>query len=215
MLRGIPSPDFTTQDATTYKASIDHAVEALIEMATPFFVHAATPAGMSVVVEGGYTPAGAHIGPWTLADIGAPTQHPRRDVIYLDLNTGNLARAVGNEAPSPSLPAVPFGVLILAVLHLTPTTTVITQDLIEDRRVTVGPHMVFATGGYTYLVDPDGLYRFIIGRNGIDNRIILKMHGKSGSSAIEFQNADGAVIARLSDQGDLHLKGKLTQEAAL
>lgn len=208
---GYNTPDFTSQDAATYKANIDTSVDKLAQVASTFYCHPLEVPNMQVLVEGGYNSDGDQIGPWTVSGIGAPSSNPRVDIIYLDLNTGAINRATGSESATPADPYVPTGMIKVARLHMEVGMTAIDDAVIEDTRVIVGGNYIFVSGGYTYIVDPDGLYRVLIGRGGIDNRFIFKLHTSDAGSSMEIQNSGGTAVAKIDGTGNMFIKGTLQE----
>lgn len=194
-------PNFTIQDATTYKAAIDNAVRVLAEAAAQFAPHETSPRSMAVAFESGRLPNGDDYGEQTVSGIGTPSTDDRIDRFYLNMNAQQIVRLTGTEAASPTPPAYPGGVLPLAQLYLTPSHVEVANDDLIDERPFGPPSLVEASGGYTKLFDPDQLFRFFIGRSGVDNRIIFKMHTTDSGSSVEFQDNGGSKVFAINGDG--------------
>lgn len=204
-------PDFTSQTATEYKVAIDQNIAGIDHVVGSLAVNQTTPPSMSVFIDATYLSSGKSVGPWVVSDIGLPTSEPRVDVLYFIPNSGNIARAVGDEAATPTWPTVPKGVIPLSAIYLTPADTSITDDMITDIRPLYTGQVAQAANGYTNIVDPDGIDRIIIGRQGYDNRTIMRMHG---GGSFEIQASDGTKVAEIDEAGNLIIKGEV-QESAL
>lgn len=101
--------------------------------------------GLSVEVEPGYAIISAT--PYKLAtrtetlEVAVPITHPRIDLVVADLESGAPVIVTGNEAASPTSPAVPAHTIPLAELHLPTSMTLIkntndsTNGYIVDRRI--------------------------------------------------------------------------------
>jgi hypothetical protein len=208
-VRKFRQPSFTTDDAATYKKSIDDSIAVAGELATLFAPSEMAAPGMGVTIAAGMDTFGHSVAATNVAGIGAPAANPRIDRIWYDMNTGTYTRTVGTEAAAPVPPAVPFGKFLICDVRLIVGQTQILNADITDIRSFVMPPYLFGDGGYLNVVDLDGLFRILIGRGGVDNRIIMRMHNNNGSSKIEFQDSGGTAIAFLTDKGVLQF-GKLT-----
>lgn len=146
MVAKFVQPNFTTQDAATYKASIDAAVAVHHRLAGPFAAHqqdAGSPApDLTVRVDAGSIWDGT-----TLAEVAAQTvsgftipsagQH-RIDRVVADPVTGAASRVAGTAvtgSPSASAPSIPTGKVPICRVLITSANTVITDDMITDERV--------------------------------------------------------------------------------
>jgi hypothetical protein len=210
-VRPFTQPDMTTQSAAAYKAAIENAIASMAEVAALFKPSEKSPVpDMTVQIMSGQNAIGGTIAAASVGPIGAPGANPRIDRIYFNPNGNAFSRAVGVEAAVPVAPAAPFGTLVICDVALHVGQTQITNNDITDLRSFLFSGPIFADGGYTNIVDPDGLFRIFIGKAGVDNRFIFKMHANSGGgSKIEIQDASGAVIATIHDTGVIQGK-KLT-----
>lgn len=204
MVYPVNPTDFTTQTATEYKAAIDEAIAGLADVVNSFAPRALEPEGMGLLVGAGVARSGAIIGPWEVADIGAPSEEPRIDVIYYEPNARTVHRITGEESADPTAPSMPLGSMPIAQIHMTPNISAIYNEDILDIRPVFSALPLFAEDGYTYMVDPDGLYRAIIGRSGIDERIIFDMHS-SGSFIV--RNSSGSYVLEVTSEGEAKING--------
>lgn len=187
-------PNFTAQDAATYKANIDNSIAVLAEIGKQFAPREMATLGMGITVEAGQLQDGTIVPAQNITGIGAPSANPRIDRIYYDLNLRSFQRVVGTEDPSPTPPALPFGVFPICSLYLVVGQISIRNDSItDDRSVIVAPAAFFAGDGYTSIVDAAGLLRFIIGKAGSDNRIIARLQNDTDAK-LELQNQSGAQV---------------------
>lgn len=72
--------------------------------------------------------------PKTSSGITAPAAEPRIDRVVLNPITGDVDIVTGTEDPTPVPPAVPPSEVPLAQINLLPSTTEITDDLIENEQ---------------------------------------------------------------------------------
>jgi hypothetical protein len=136
-------PDFTTQDAATYKAAIDAAIKVLGEVGSQFACHQSDPSTptMTVKVDAGRLLVGnklVSVAQQTSGTITAPATNPRIDRVVIDSQTGVVSIVAGTEAASPSAPAVTAGKRSVAQIALTVGQTSITDASITDERVMDG-----------------------------------------------------------------------------
>jgi len=141
-------PDFTTQDAATYKASLDETAVIHDQIAGAFYVHEAATPDMSVVINGGtvnYNNFPATIGQQQKTGIVAPTVNPRLDGIYIRKTDGLWGYVAGTEAVSPVLPPHPGHQWIIVasiLLQASPQTTAITNSMITDLRAALALNLL-------------------------------------------------------------------------
>ena len=140
-------PDFTTQNATQYTASIDASINAQARLGWMFAPHAQDTPNMTVRLEAGALFDGTtltEVAAQSTATITAPSTHPRIDRVVVDKLTGVVSVVAGTEASSPSAPAIPAGKLPVAQVLLTVGKTSITNaDLTDERMIFAG----IASGG--------------------------------------------------------------------
>lgn len=203
-------PDFTAQDAAAYKTSIDSSIAALAQYAIQFApTEMATPA-MGIQVDAGLMMDGTVLPAQNLTGIGAPSSDPRIDRVYLDINTQTLQRLVGTEAASPTPPPYPIGVFpICQIVFYVGQTSIVNADIIDERNMISIP-VGEVKGAYTQIVDPDHLTRILIGRGGVDNRIIIKTHTSDALSKVVVQDSSGTPIFSIDGAGNVIAKGSIT-----
>ncbi len=154
-------PDYTSQDAATYKAALDAAVKLLHRLAG-FAPHAAATPDLTVVIDAGVIPgvgaAHTEVAQQTTAALVAPAANPRRDIVYIDVLTGAAGVATGAEAGTPSDPAVPAGKAAVARVNLTVGQTEIVNADIDDLRAPalLGYRVGTATGNVVALENVGG-----------------------------------------------------------
>jgi len=130
--------NFTTQDATTYKASIDADISVMYRLAGPFAPHAQATANMTVAIDAGAVFGGGALTPVAAQTTGtftAPVSNPRIDRIVINPASGAILTVTGTEAASPSPPAIPAGYYPLAQVLLQTSSTAITNLMITDERI--------------------------------------------------------------------------------
>lgn len=203
-------PDFTTQTAANYKSAIDNAIAVLAETGRQFAPREMATVGMGIAIEAGLLMDGTVIMGTNVTGIGAPTTNPRIDRIYLDLNDRTYHRVVGTESATPAPPALPFGVFPICQYILEPDDTAILDAMITDERTFVMAPVALIQGGYTSIVDPTGLLRILIGKPGVDHRIILRTHTADSGSSVLVQNSDGVSVFKVDGAGNVVAKGTIT-----
>ena len=130
--------DFTTQDATSYKAAIDGDVSVMAKLAAPFAPHAQATPNMTVAVDAGTVFGGGVLTPVASQSTGtvtAPVSNPRIDRIVINPANGAILTVTGTESASPSPPAIPSCYYPLAQVLLQTTSTAITNTMIMDERI--------------------------------------------------------------------------------
>jgi hypothetical protein len=130
--------NFTTQDATTYKASIDADIAVMSRLAGPFAPHAQSSPNMTVMVDAGAVFGGGVLTPVASQSTGtftAPVANPRIDRIVINPANGAIQTVTGTENASPAPPAIPAGFLPLAQVLLQTSSTSITNTMITDERI--------------------------------------------------------------------------------
>lgn len=135
-------PDFTTQDAATYKANIDEAVTIHDQVSGAFTAYEAATPDMTVVLNAGVVQNGitvTAIAAQTTSTITAPVTDPRIDRIAIDNVTGVYSIIAGTEAASPVAPALTAGNVAIAQVLLQTSSTSITNSMITDERAVYSP----------------------------------------------------------------------------
>lgn len=137
MVAEFSQPDFTTQTAADYKASIDASVNVLAELAANFAPHEADTPDLTVIVDAGKLWNGAtHTikSQQTSATFTAPTTDPRIDRIAIDTTTGNLVIINGTEDGSPVAPDYETGQYPICQVNLiVDQATILNSDITDER----------------------------------------------------------------------------------
>ena len=132
-------PDFTSQtDASEYKGNIDESIASLSGIVMPFTVRQADTPNMTVVVEAGRIQtddAIVDVAQQTSLPLSIPTSNSRIDRIGIDGHTGALVVLPGAQSANPVAKSIPFGVIPLAQVLVTASTTSISDADITDERL--------------------------------------------------------------------------------
>lgn len=203
-------PDFTSQTAAQYKANIDSSIEVLGEVGAQFAPRQMATPGMGIACAAGLLMDGTLIAAQNVTGIGAPSANPRIDRIYFDLNTRTYGRKVGTESATPTPPALDYGVFPICQILLTVGMTTILNSAITDERTFVMAPVAFLAGdGYTSIVGADGLLRIIIGKGGVDHRVIIRLHNDTDAK-LQIQNSSGTPVASINASGNIKAAGTIT-----
>lgn len=131
-------PDFTSQDATTYKTSIDDGFSVFSRVIAAFAPHEQDTPNMTVRLDAGFVPqykdVPLEVAAQDTGTITAPTIDPRIDIVYVDRQTGVVGVQTGEEDADPSDPAIPDNKVAVARVTLATDTASITNSLIDDIR---------------------------------------------------------------------------------
>lgn len=130
--------DFTTQDATTYKAALDGNVSVMACLAAAFAPSQQATPNMTVLVGAGALLSWGNVvsvAAQSTAVVTAPVSNPRIDRVVIDAGNGVIATVTGTESATPTAPAIPSGYLPIAQVLLAPGTTAITNAMITDERI--------------------------------------------------------------------------------
>ncbi|BAP88835.1 putative uncharacterized protein [Burkholderiales bacterium GJ-E10] len=131
--------DFTTQDATTYKAALDGNGSVLARLAAAFAPSQQETPNMTMAVGAGALLSWGNVVPVAAQSTGviaAPVANPRIDRVVIDAGNGVIATVTGTESATPTAPPIPAGFLPIAQVLLTPGMTGITNAMITDERIT-------------------------------------------------------------------------------
>lgn len=130
-------PDYTTDDAATYKAKIDGNAAVVARIGAAYQAYANSTPNMTVkVAAGALLVAGAVVenAIQTTGTITAPVSNSRIDRVVIDSTTGVVSVITGTSGVSPSAPALTAGKLPVAQVLLTSASTAITNSMITDER---------------------------------------------------------------------------------
>lgn len=147
-------PNFTTQDAATYKAALDAAIAVLARRGRAWAPHqqdSGSPApDMSVRVDPGavfYAGTMTEVAAQTVSGFTAPSSGQHRvDRVVVDPFTGVASRVAGTAvsgSPSATPPAIPPGKVPVCQVLITSSDTVITNSMITDERLDIIPPRTF------------------------------------------------------------------------
>jgi len=134
--------NFTSQDSTSYKASIDGDFSVLARAGQAFAPHAAATPSMTVQVDPGYVFDGFTATATALQTSGAitgPVSNPRIDLVTCNISTGAMSVVTGAEAASPVPPAIPLGTFPVAQVALAIGVSAITNSMVTDVRNVITP----------------------------------------------------------------------------
>jgi len=174
-------PDFTSQDAATYKAGIDSSVAVNNELGGQFYTtQSATPA-MSVSVSDGVLSSGAIVAAQTAVITPASLSNDRIDLVVID--TGGLASVIaGLEGALPEPPVTGAGQYPIATVYVSAFTTEIFNIFITDARSVVGT----SEGGIS-----DGTKRKIV--HGFVDPDNVAMTPDDGTRTLTYSHSSGTV----------------------
>lgn len=156
-------PNYLTQSASAYKASLDAAIAVLQSIGGDFAPHAQSSPNMQIVVDAGriFKPGGTMvtINQQITGALAAPTTNSRIDRVVVDSENGIYSVLTGTEAATPVSPAIPNGKLPVCQISMTVGMTTIANSIITDERTTYGPlaklmrmpveQVASATSGFT------------------------------------------------------------------
>lgn len=131
-------PNFTTQLGNSYKGNIDGGLSVFARIAGAFAPHEQSTPNMTVRLDAGYVFSGSvltEVAAQSSAAMVAPTTNPRIDRIVVDVFTGVASVVTGVQGASPVAPAIPTGKMPVAQVLLQTTSTVITNSMLTDERL--------------------------------------------------------------------------------
>lgn len=132
-------PNMTTQLGNAYKGNIDGGMSVFARIAGAFAPHEQSTPNMTVRLDAGYVFSGSvltEVAAQSSATIAAPTTNPRIDRIVVDALTGAVSVVTGVQGASPAVPAIPAGKVPVAQVLLQTTSTVISNSMLTDERIT-------------------------------------------------------------------------------
>lgn len=130
-------PDYTAQNSTVYKGSIDAGFAVAARIIDQFAPRAQDTPDMTVRLDAGYVFTGTTlttVAAQNSTTITAPVGNPRIDRIVIDRFTGVVSVITGTPAGSPTAPAITSGKVPVAQVLLQPSTTAIQNSQITDER---------------------------------------------------------------------------------
>lgn len=165
-------PNYTTQDAASYKANIDGITAVHDRLAGAFAPHeqdVGSPApDLSVRVDAGFIFAGTtltEVAAQTVSGFTTPSAGQERiDRVVLDEITGAASRVAGTAvsgSPSAVPPDIPAGKLPCCQIRFTDASTEVLNSMITDERVAVpvrSPQPLTASLGADVALNNTGAY---------------------------------------------------------
>lgn len=155
MVGTFTQPDFETQGGTAYKTNLDNAIAAISDWGAMFAPHEQDTPDMTVRLDAGTLFDGTDLIVLSALDTGtitAPSTNPRKDIVYIDPTGGGGSPLVyigvqtGSEAASPADPTLASGLIPIARINLTASTTAIANTDIDDLRGAIWDQ---SSGGYS------------------------------------------------------------------
>lgn len=155
MVGTFTQPDFETQGGTAYKTNIDNAIAAISEWGASFAPHEQSTPNMTIQLDAGTIFDGTDLivlGALSTGTITAPVSNPRKDIVYIDPTGGGGSPLVyigvetGSEGASPADPSLSAGLIPIARINLTTSTTAIANTDIDDLRGAIWDQ---SSGSYT------------------------------------------------------------------
>lgn len=133
----IAQPNFTSQDATTYKTAIDDSTNVSSNIGHAFAPTQKSTPGMLITVNPGVITIDGQPEYKAAQDtttIVAPVSNSRIDRVFLDPSDGNVGVATGVESASPSAPTIPsFGIPIARIFLYVGQTSILNDDITDER----------------------------------------------------------------------------------
>jgi hypothetical protein len=130
--------NFTTQDPTTYKSTLDGNAAVLERLSAYFAPSQSSTPNMTVTIRPGSVFAASsltEVAQQITTAFTAPATNPRIDRIVLDQVTGIYYVVAGTPAVGPVAPAIPAGKIPCCQILFQTTSTTITNSMITDERV--------------------------------------------------------------------------------
>lgn len=136
--------NYTTQDASTYKNSIDSDISVTSRIGALFACHQQSSPNMTVRVDAGAVVNGitlTEVAAQSTGTITAPASNSRIDRVVADSLTGVVSVITGVSGSSPAIPSLTAGKIPLARVLLTSSSTTITNSMIADERCFLKPNL--------------------------------------------------------------------------
>jgi len=134
-------PDIES-DATQWAINVDNSVAAMAGIGAAFSVHEQATPNMTVRIDAGAVQDStdgsfSSVAAQNSGTITAPSVQPRKDIVYIDIDTGTVGVETGSESASPVDPTIPTSKYAIARINLTTSTTAIANTDIDDLRTWV------------------------------------------------------------------------------
>lgn len=176
-------PNFTIQDAASYKTSIDGAFSVHHRLGGVFAPHEQAVPDLTVAFDAGMIYSGivlTEVASQSTGAITAPVTDFRIDRVVADGTTGIVSVITGVENASPVAPVITENSIPLCQIALATSTTAITNFLITDER----PIMLTSSGGGDFTTgDVKLTYKTVA-----DDGFVLADDGSIGSVASGASN---------------------------
>ena len=173
------------------------------------------PDDLDVYIDAGYVLNNAvggdngleEIAAQTILSISAPSVNPRIDRIVIDSGTGVAELVAGSEAVNPIIPDLPAGKFLCCYITLQTTTTIITNSLITDERISIsiviGPQSLadsnktFTVGDMNkeYFISPTTTRILTLPTTGVVAGQKIKIHNLTAAQKITIEASSGGDIA--------------------
>lgn len=209
MVGTFTQPDFETDGGTEYKTNIDNAISVISEWGASFAPHEQSTPNMTVRLDAGTIFDGTDLIVLAALDTGtitAPATNPRKDIVYIDPTGGGGSPLVyigvqtGSESATPADPTLAAGLIPVARINLTTSTTAIANANIDDLRGVIWDQ----TGGSGDVSGPgsstdDGLATF----NGTGGKTLQSQSGWTLNDSNVLNGADNTLQRpKLLDYGE-------------
>lgn len=132
-----PGSSVLAQDDRQWLENNFSLLASLLSFTSRFLVESLPTPEMKVYVHAGTLPLSNSFlvrAAQTSATITKPTTNPRLDLVVVDKTTGDVSIVSGTENAAPVEPALPNGKNKVAVIHLSPNMSAITNDAIVQVR---------------------------------------------------------------------------------
>jgi hypothetical protein len=201
-------PNYTTQDAATYKAAIDGITAVHDRLGGAFAAHeqnVGSPSpDLSVRVDAGFIFSGVtltEVAAQSVSGFTTPSSGQERiDRVVIDASTGVASRVAGTAvsgSPSAVAPAIPSGKLPCCQIRFTDTSTAVLNSMITDERIisSVGSTITLGTP-----VSASGISVDFTGIPATAKRIVI------GFTALSSNGTSGILI-QMGDSGGVEASG--------
>lgn len=143
MVGTFTQPNFEEDGGTEYKTNLDNSIAVISEWGASFAPHEQDTPNMTIRLDAGTLFTGTALVVLAALDTGtitAPATNPRKDIVTLDPTGGGSSPPVyigvttGSESATPADPSIASGLIPIARINLTTSTTAIANTDIDDLR---------------------------------------------------------------------------------
>lgn len=201
-------PNYTTQDAASYKAAIDGITAVHDRMAGAFAPHeqdiGSPSPDLSVRIDAGFIFSGVtltEVAAQSVSGFTTPSSGQERiDRVVIDASTGVASRVAGTAvsgSPSAVAPAIPAGKIPCCQIRFTSASTAVLNSMITDERIisSVGSTITLGTPTTASGVSVD-----FTGIPATAKRICIGLTGLSS-------NGTSGILIQLGDSGGIENSG--------